>query len=81
MEYHEGDYEKAVKRVRNWLVAQAGAQRIGASLILGKYIAFQEWYWERERAAGASEDDIREYPTTELIIAMRDWMGEGQPLG
>ncbi|WP_209001758.1 hypothetical protein [Stappia albiluteola] len=81
IEYHEGDYEKAVKRVRNWLVAQAGAQRIGASLILGKYIAFQEWYWERERAAGASEDDIREYPTTELIIAMRDWMGEGQPLG
>ena len=60
---HGGDYEKAVRHVRSWLVAQAGAPRIGAALIQGAYIAFQEWHWKRELSAGSSEEDIREYPT------------------
>jgi hypothetical protein len=76
---HGGDFEKAVRHVRSWLVAQAGAPGIGAALILGKYLAFQEWYFERELAAGSSEDDIREYPTAELIGAMHEWMEAGQP--
>ena len=70
----------AVRHVRSWLIAQAGADAIGAALIQGKYIAFQEWYWKRELAAGSSEEDIREYPTGELIQAMRDWKEAGEPL-
>lgn len=77
---HGGSFEKAVRHVRSWLVAQAGAPAIGAALIQGKYLAFQEWYYERELAAGSSEDDIREYPTAELIRAMHDWMDAGQPI-
>lgn len=77
---HNGDHEIAVRHVRSWLVAQAGAEAIGASRIQGKYIAFQEWYWERELAAGSSEDDIRAYPTAELVSAMHDWMEAGQPI-
>lgn len=76
---HDGNHEKAVRRVRSWLVSEAGAEPVGASLIQGKYIAFQEWYWERELAAGSSEDDITEYPTAELVQAMHDWMAVGQP--
>lgn len=76
---HDGNHEKAVRRVRSWLVAQGGAEPIGASLIQGKYIAFQEWYWERELTAGSSEDDIKEYPTAELVLAMHEWMNAGQP--
>lgn len=76
---HDGDHEKAVRKVRSWLVAQAGAPAIGASLIQGKYIAFQEWYWERELAAGSSEEDIREYPTTEFVRAMHEWKMAGEP--
>jgi hypothetical protein len=76
---HGGNHEKAVRHVRTWLIAQAGAETVGAALIQGKYIAFQEWYWERELAAGSSEDDIREYPTVELIRAMHEWMDAGQP--
>lgn len=76
---HEGDFEKAVRKVRSWLISQAGAPAIGASLIQGKYLAFQEWYWQRETAAGSSEQDIQEYPTGELISAMHDWMEAGQP--
>jgi hypothetical protein len=77
---HGDDYEEAVARVRSWLVAQARAPGVGTSLILGKYAAFQEWYWERELAAGSSEDDIKEYPTGEFVQAMHEWMDSGQPI-
>lgn len=77
---HSGDHEKAVRHVRSWLIAQADAPVVGAALIQGKYIAFQEWYWERELAAGSSEDDIREYPTAELIRAMHEWKDAGEPV-
>lgn len=76
---HGGDHQKAVRHVRSWLVAQAGANPVGAAFIQGKYIAFQEWYWKRELDAGSSEEDIREYPTAELIRAMHEWMDAGQP--
>lgn len=79
IQFHDGDFEKAVRKVRSWLIAQANAPSVGAALIQGKYIAFQEWYWEQELAAGSSEEDIKEYPTTELVSAMHDWMEAGQP--
>jgi len=72
-------FERAVGRVRTWLVAQAGAERIGPARILGMNVAFQEWFYERELAAGSSEDDIKEYPTVEMISAMHEWMNAGQP--
>lgn len=77
---HDGDHQKAVRHVRSWLVAQAGATAFGAAHIQGKYIAFQEWYWERALAAGSSEEDIKEYPTAEIIRAMHEWMTAGQPV-
>lgn len=70
---HRGDHEKAVRHVRSWLVNQAEAPGVGASRILGKYLEFQEWYWKREVEAGSSEEDIREYPTAEVVAAMRAW--------
>ena len=77
---HNGGHESAVRHVRSWLIAQAGAPAIGASQIQGKYIAFQEWYWEKELAAGSSEEDIREYPTAELVRAMHEWKVAGEPV-
>lgn len=77
---HGGDFEKAVRHVRNWMVAQAGAPAVGAARIQGKYLAFQQWYYERELAAGSSEDDIREYPNVEVIRAMHEWIDAGQPV-
>lgn len=78
---HDGDFEKAIFHVRSWLVAKAGAQPVGAARIRGKYIDFQEWYWERERARGSSDEDIKAYPTNELLQAMQEWMRVGQPAG
>ena len=51
----------------------------GASRILGKYVDFQGWNYERQLAAGFSEDDIQDYPTKELLGAMQTWMGAGTP--
>jgi hypothetical protein len=78
---HDGDFEKAILHVRAWLVAKAGAKPVGAARIRGKYIDFQEWYWERERERGSSDKDIKAYPTNELLRAMQEWAGAGQPVG
>lgn len=77
---HGADYRKAVSAVRNWLVTEAGAQSVGASRILAHYEDFQEWYWEKKLQEGASEEEIKEYPTAELMAAMAEWIAKGQPL-
>lgn len=77
---HNGDHIKAVRIVRNWLVYQADAEPLGPSRIQGDYLTFQEWYWERELARGASDDDIRAYPTVQVIGAMREWVNAGKPV-
>ena len=76
---HGGDWQIAVKKVRNWLVNVAGATSIGPSLIFQHYITFQEWYYEEQLEAGASEQDIQEYPTSEVLEAMHRWLAAGRP--
>jgi hypothetical protein len=79
IEAHGGDYQSAIRKVRGWLVRQAGAPPRGATLIESRYAVFQQWYWARELAAGASEDDVRQYPTVDVVDAMQQWMELGQP--
>lgn len=80
IEAHGGDHVRAVKKVRGWLVNHAGAQSVGATRILQDYQDFQEWHWERELDRGASEDDIREYPTIDFVRAMQEWFELGKPV-
>lgn len=77
---HKGDYQIAVKKVRNWLVNVAGAQSIGPAAIFQHYVNFQEWYYEQKISEGASEDDIQEYPTSEMLAAMFDWVELDRPI-
>lgn len=77
---HAGDFQNAVRKVRNWLVSEAQISADGAGKILGAYTDFQEWYYERQLAAGFSDEDIQDYPTSELLIAMKTWIAEGKPL-
>jgi hypothetical protein len=77
---HGADFGKAVKAVRNWLVSEAGVNSVGATRILAEYVVFQEWYWEKKLAEGASEGEIKEYPTAELMMAMEEWIGLGKPI-
>lgn len=80
IKFHSGDFEKAIGVVRTWLVAEAGVEAIGATKIRRKWIDFQEWYVETQLAAGSSEDDIFEYPTSEMLTFMYQWVAEGEPL-
>lgn len=77
---HEGNYQIAVRKVRNWLVNEAGAANHGASRILDAYTDFQEWYYEEQLRAGFSDEDIKDYPTKELLAFMNDWVAKGKPL-
>lgn len=79
IEPHGGNYQKAIEKVRNWLVQEAGAHKDGPSKILQKYTDFQEWNYERLLHLGHSEDDIQRYPTQELMVSMKDWMAAAQP--
>jgi hypothetical protein len=76
---HGLDHIAAVRHVSTWLIRQAGVQPIGPSLIQINYAAFQEWYWKTEMATGASEDDIKAYPTVKMVEAMRKWVDSGRP--
>lgn len=77
---HGGEYQNAVRKIRNWLVSEAGAPPIGARAILNKYADFGEWYVERQLAMGFDMDDIKDYPTSELMSAMVEWHTLGEPL-
>jgi hypothetical protein len=77
---HRGELITAVREVNSWLQRQANAQRVGTAKILGNYAAFQEWYWEREIDLGASEDDIKAYPTVQMVEAMLEWVATGRPV-
>ena len=72
--------QNAVKHVRGWLVSEAAAKSVGPSRIMGAYQDFQEWYWETKLSEGASESEIKEYPTSELLGEMFKWLELGQPL-
>jgi hypothetical protein len=77
---HGDDFVRAVRIVSDWLIGHAGAEPVGPSRIQGNYTAFQGWYYERELGRGASEEDIKEYPTQKVIAAMQDWMDAGAPI-
>lgn len=76
---HRGDYQRAVRHVRNWLVDSASLKAPGAKQILDAYTDFQGWNFERLLADGWSEDDIKECSTAELLGGMRLWLEQGRP--
>ncbi|KLN59193.1 hypothetical protein WH96_18800 [Kiloniella spongiae] len=77
---HANDYEKAIRKVRNWLVSEGDAEKIGPARILGAYIYFQQWHYEKQIEAGSSEEDIQDYPTAELFDAMKEWLERAVPV-
>jgi hypothetical protein len=79
IQFHGGSYDKAIRKVRNWLVTEASAQAAGPAFIVGQYTSFQEWHLETQLANGFSDEDIQDYPTVELLNAMLQWKALGEP--
>ncbi|MPT22276.1 MAG: hypothetical protein E2577_04230 [Starkeya sp.] len=62
------------------MVSEADIRADGATRILAAYEDFQTWYYEQQLAAGFSERDIKDYPTAELLVAMKQWVAsDGRP--
>ncbi len=80
IEFHRGDYQIAVRKVRNWLVSEAGASAPGPARVLARYADFQGWHYERQLSMGFSAADIEDYPTPELLAAMVEWKALGSPV-
>ena len=79
IEAHEGEYSTAVRKVRNWLAEMEGFAPVAAARVLGEYEDFLQWYFQRQRAAGFSEADMRDYATAELMAAMSAWIDREPP--
>ena len=79
IEAHEGDYTKAIRKVRNWVTTLGVSQQIGASKVVGKYEDFRGWHYKELDNTGFSLEDIADYPTRELIDAMTYWVSLGCP--
>ncbi|MGI9479739.1 MAG: hypothetical protein ACR2PI_23760 [Hyphomicrobiaceae bacterium] len=77
---HDNDFSKAIRKVRNWVVSETSTEAPGANRIEGHYYDFQEWHYERQLANGFSEADIQDYPTSELLASMQDWVAAGKPI-
>lgn len=80
IEVNGAKFDKAMRKVRNWLVNEAGAPRTAPAVLLARYVKFQEWHYEKQLDEGFSEDDIKDYPTRELMDAMAQWVTLGRPV-
>ncbi|KQT43052.1 hypothetical protein ASG43_16130 [Aureimonas sp. Leaf454] len=80
IQVHGAKFDVIIRKVRNWLVSEARIEAAGASRISNSYFDFQSWYFEKQIAAGFSEEDILDYPTHELLVAMTDWVDLGRPV-
>jgi hypothetical protein len=76
---HSSDPEEAIRQVRAWLQSHGLAERPTAR-IMGNYLEFQEWDYERLLDQGWSEKDIHNRETGELIKAMKAWRDTGRPI-
>ena len=79
IEAHGGNYQTAVRKVRNWL--RINGDKDSANSVLGKYEDFLKWLYERLRAKGFSKQDIQDYPTSELLDEMLIWFDSAKPRG
>lgn len=75
---HKGDFEAAMRHLRAWF-ASLGLTDLAPSVVVGHYIGFQEWDYERLLEQGWTEDDIQERPSAELLVAMGLWVEAGRP--
>ena len=79
IQYHDGEYVKAIRAVRKWLVSSGGFEEVPASRVVSEYEDFQEWLLEKKRRDGYLEDDFKDMPTAELLAGMREWANSAKP--
>ncbi len=79
IESHNSDPLTAVRKLRNWIKDQDDFAPLEASQMFSEYEDFRGWNWDQRRSEGASEEDLQDSSTAELMQAMRDWFKMGSP--
>lgn len=79
VEYHEGDFAKIIKQIREFLRVEARISAPGPSKIIGEYATFQGWLIAKKLSEGHSEKEALSLPTSERIDEMNAWIAAGRP--
>jgi hypothetical protein len=70
---HEGNGERLVVAVRNWLNGQCGLKAPGGSRIWGAFLEYWAHSYDRLTQQGFSAREIDDLPVNELIESMPAW--------
>lgn len=78
---HEGDFLEIIRRVSDWLKSVGeNIPDLGPQQIADDYTDFQEWSYEKQLAAGYSDEDIKKYPTERVLQNILEWIKEEMPV-
>ena len=80
VDHHRNDYRIAIRKLRNFLLVEAGCPMPGPSALEGEYYTWQAWMTEKKIFEGHSEDEAKEIPTRERLEEMAIWMQFGRPV-
>ncbi len=76
---HGGSPSTAVRKLCNWIKDLGGFERLEASRVFSEYEDFCGWIRKKRHSEGASEEDLQDGSTVDLMQAMRDWFEAGSP--
>lgn len=79
VESHGGNFERVIKKVRDFFRVEADIPAPGASRLVADYVTFQGWMTEKKISEGHSEDDALNLPTRERLDEMKNWNSLGRP--
>ena len=79
VEYHECDFEKVIRKVRDFFRVEAKIAAPGPARLISDYATFQGWMTEKKIHEGHSEENTLNLPTAERLEEMKLWNDAGRP--
>lgn len=80
VEFHRGNFELVIKKLRNFLVVEAEASLPGPTKIETEYFTFLGWMTEKKISEGHTEKEATQLPTRERLAEMKNWVVQGCPV-
>ncbi|SOC05293.1 hypothetical protein [Rhodobacter maris] len=79
IEFHRGDFQLVIEKVRDFFRVEAGLPVSGAARIEADYATCLAWMLEKKIHEGHSERRALKLPTQERLEEMRNWIAAGRP--
>jgi hypothetical protein len=78
--WHNGDYQRVIRALRDFLVVEAQAALPGPTLLESEYQDFLGWMTEKKVSEGHTEDEALNLPTAERLNELITWRAAGMPI-